>query len=281
MKDLNKIFLIICAVLLLIGCQKMDRPPLGEYETDSEITPATPLRFYLPFDSTTQTHSQLKFRYADSISSRPCFFPDASITSVPGINGLGVNNTDGNYLSYLNSNDFVKSTSISVAFWMKHDGVPANDAQFIFSVPSNSGYWANAAMFIILDHTGAGATKDSAVIKFLIADKKGDKWFELVKNDAGDTRMPRIYDNQWHHLAFTYDETASNMNIYKDGGLHATINWAGHGPLAIADGSVTGFRLGGKTTDWGKSYIGALDQFRLYNKALSAAEVKELYDNKK
>lgn len=281
MKSLNKILRAICSLLVLAGCQKMNRPPLGEYETDSEITPTTPLRFYLPFDSTAPVHSQLKFRYADSISGRPCFFPDASITSVPGVNGLGVNNTDGNYLSYLNTNDFVKSTSMSVAFWMKHGDVPANDAQFIFSIPSTSGFWANAAMFIILDHTGAKATKDSAVIKFLIADTKGDKWFELVKNDAGDTRMPGIYDNQWHHLAFTYDEITSDMKIYKDGALFQTIRWEGHGPLKISDGNVTGFRLGGKTTDWGKSYIGALDQFRLYNKALSTAEVKELYDNKK
>jgi len=38
--------------------------------------------------------------------------------------------------------------------------------------------------------------------------------------------------------------------------------------------------LGGKTTDWGKPFNGSLDQFRLYNKALTTAEVQSLFQNK-
>ena len=29
--------------------------------------------------------------------------------------------------------------------------------------------------------------------------------------------MYRILDNQWHHLAFAYDETTSDLAIYRDG----------------------------------------------------------------
>jgi hypothetical protein len=38
--------------------------------------------------------------------------------------------------------------------------------------------------------------------------------------------------------------------------------------------------VGGRTTDWGKSFNGSLDQFRLYNKALTAAEVQALFTSK-
>ncbi len=268
-------------MVILSACQKMERPALGDYPSDTPVTPTTALRFYVPFDSTSPEDAQLKFRFRDSISGNPCFPPNNSITSSNGISGKCFNNVDGTFLRYLNTNDFVNSTSMSIAFWMKHDGVPANDAQFVFSIPSTAGHWSNATMFLILDHTGAGATKEMAVLKLMIADSKGEKWFELVKNDAGDTRMPNIYDNNWHHLAFAYDEATSNMTIYRDGILFQTINWNGHGALSIEANKVDGFRLGGKTTDWGKSYIGSLDQLRLYNKALTTAEVQELFNNKK
>lgn len=273
-------FKLISAVLFMIGfasCQKKDRPALGDYTADKLVTPTTPLRFYVSFDSTSTEDKQLNERFKDSISGYPSFFPDASLTYGPGVHGTAFIGNGSKSLSYINANDFMKSTSFTVAFWEKHNGVTGSEAEFIMSVPSTQGHWSNAAMLLIIDNKGAGTTKDSAVIKLMVAQSSSvDNWFVL----DGANRMPNILDNQWHHLAFAYDETTSNMSIYRDGALFKVLSWAGHGPIKFDYTKTTGFYLGGKTTDWGIPFNGGLDQFRLYNKALSAAEVANLYTNR-
>ena len=132
-------------------------------------------------------------------------------------------------------------------------------------------------MLLILDHAGAGSTANAAVIKFMVAEVgNGDHWFELT----GANRMPGILDNQWHHMAFAYDQSTSEMKFYKNGQLWSTQSWAGHGPMNFDHSKYGAFYLGGKTTDWGKAFNGGLDQFRLYNKALTATEVAALYNSK-
>lgn len=261
----------------MVSCQKMEKPALGQYPEDKVVVPTTPLRFFVNFDSTTDADKQINVRFKDTVSGYPSFFPDASISYVNGVHGTAyMGNMDKN-LTYYNSNDFTSSTSFSIAFWEKHDGVPPEDAQFAMSIPSTAGHWSNSMMLLIFDHAKAGATKDSAIIKLMVAEVgNGDHWFEF----SGKNRVPNILDNQWHHLAFTYDETTSNLNLYVDGSLYNTQSWAGHGAIKMPADKATGFYLAGKTTDWGKAFDGGIDQFRLYNKPLSAAEVLDLYNNK-
>ncbi|WP_121356147.1 LamG domain-containing protein [Flavisolibacter nicotianae] len=277
----NKIsFKILAAVIAVAGfasCQKMDKPALGDYQKDNLVTPTTALRFFVSFDSTSAEDQQINKRFKDSVSGYPSFFPDASLKYGPGVHGTAYIGNGNKSLSYVNANDFMKSTSFTVAFWEKHNGVTGGDAEFVMSVPSTQGHWSNSAMLLIVDNKGAGTTLDSAVIKLMVAEVgNGDHWFELT----GNNRMPNILDNQWHHLAFAYDETTSNMSVYRDGVLYKVLSWAGHGPIKFDYTKVSGFYLGGKTTDWGKPFNGGLDQFRLYNKALSAAEVANLYNSK-
>ncbi len=270
----------LAAVLMISGlfsCQKMKQPALGDYPEDVTVTPSTPLRFYLNFDSSSAADNQINIRFKDSISGYPSFFPDASIKYGPGVRGTCYVGNTSKSLTYYNSNDFAKSTSFSVAFWEKKDGVPTGEAQFAFSIPSSVGHWSGGTMFLLFDHPGSGATTDQAVIKFFVLDASGENWFELT----GADRMPNIYDNEWHHLAFVYDETSSSMKFYRDGVLHATKNWGSHGAIRIDDSKVTSFLLGGKcVSGWGAEWGGSLDQFRMYNKALSAAEVQDLYTSK-
>lgn len=273
----NKFNLIIssAALLLVLGsCQKIERPELGEFDTDdNQVLLPGNLRFFTSFNYTDGPSP--RWNAKDSISNHPALlFP---LKYEPGINGNAIKGDGNKGVSYLNTNDFPKSTSFTVAFWEKHDGVPESDAEFVMSIPSTQGHWSNAAMLLIFDHKGSKATKDSAVIKLMVSEiGNGDHWFELT----GDNRMPKVLDNQWHHLAFAYDETTSNMKIYRDGVLWSTQSWAGHGPIKMDYNKVSGFYLGDKTTDWGKAFNGSLDQFRLYNTALSAAEIQKLYQNK-
>jgi hypothetical protein len=268
---------IVCGIALS-SCQKMSKPPLGDYPQNNVVTPTTPLRFYVSFDSAAAEDKQINLRFKDSISGNPSFFPDNSISVVPGVHGTAFKGNLDNNLSYLNVNDWGKSTSFTVAFWEKKSGINNSDAEFVFSIPSTAGHWSNSNMLLIFDHKGAGSTADSSVVKLMVAENSGavDHWFELT----GSNRLAGVTDGQWHHLAFAYDEATSQMKIYKDGALYNTQSWAGHGAIKMDNSKATGFYLGGKTTDWGKAFNGSIDQFRLYNKALSATEIQNLYTSK-
>lgn len=265
------------AMVLISGCQKMKRPELGDYAKDNPVTPTTPLRFYLSFDSTSADDKQINLRFKDSVSNYPSFFPDASVTFGPGVRGTAYIGNGDKSLTYLNLNDWGKSTSFTIAYWMKHDGSTGGDAEFLMSIPSTQGHWSNSGMLLILDNTGAGTTATQAVFKLMVAEiGNGDHWFETT----GSNKVPGVLDNKWHHMAWAYDEATSNMNLYVDGALFKTLSWSGHGPMKFDYTKWTGFYLGGKTTDWGKPYVGGIDQVRFYNKALSAAEVQALFANK-
>jgi hypothetical protein len=79
-----------------------------------------------------------------------------------------------------------------------------------------------------------------------------------------------LEQNRWHHLLFTYDGT--NTRLYLNGSLKS-------GPAAQtapAVDSATLFIMG--TTNTSYSCKGILDDVRIYNRALSAAEAVLLYN---
>ncbi len=74
-----------------------------------------------------------------------------------------------------------------------------------------------------------------------------------------------------HVTTFVYDATAGNIMAYLDGNL---VNTVAQAPFTV---SGTGpFKVMGYGTNVGAPAGGKLDEFRLYNRALSAAEVQSL-----
>jgi hypothetical protein len=281
-KDLLKIMAVAIPALAILGCQKMERPTLSsDYPQDHQVTPTTPLRFFLSFDSTTSEDQQINIRFKDSISGYPSFFPASSITYSGGINGTAYDGPTDAFLSYVNPNDFVSTAeSFTIAFWEKRNGAPSGNAAFVYNITSTNGNWANTSMFLLFDWSNP-ANNDSAILKLYVVDKNvSDAWLTW----EGPNRVPGIQDNNWHHLAFVYDAATSKMTLYVDGVPNGHVpEWAGHGPVNMDGTKVSGFNVGGRnTTDlgWGQEWGGALDQFRLYNTALSAAEVQSLFTGK-
>ena len=71
----------------------------------------------------------------------------------------------------------------------------------------------------------------------------------------------------WTHLAMTYDGTS--VRLYVNGTLTTTT--AAPGSLASSSGVL---RIGGNNI-WGEYFSGLIDEVRLYNRALSAAEIQQ------
>ena len=272
------------------ACQKMDRPELGDYTRDAN-PPGGPLKFYVAFDGTT---TDPLMNAVDSIRAT---FPSANpLAPADGISGKALQGERTKAVRYAAPNDFARSTSMSVAFWMKHSP-HAGGAEFVFSMPTSNSDWPSNQFFMLIEDQGQ-STAQLAAVKFVIQ----GQWFEFV----GEKRIQGgLLDGNWHHLVVSYDETTSKLSYFMDGqqltGLDASVTdvkKANPDPNApnptIPRGAlnftnINGFIIGGTNKhvgisgpgdDWIQSYSGQLDQFRLYDKPLTAAEVQELFNGK-
>ncbi len=282
MKTIYKfLFLGLIAASVLPACQKENRPKLGEYETDDSRPPLTegPLRFFVPFGDDPQKRYEAK----DSVSGDPAQVFPFDLTE--GVNGKGVQFTDaGRAIKYMTVNDMGSATSFSIAFWMKN--TEKGRTEFLFSL-TDAKYngWHHSAVFLLLEK----GTPSAVTLKLGLM----DQWLEFPDNNQ--FKKP-LMDGNWHHLAFVYDETTSKMNYFFDGELvtdvpagatNVTKNGAPRGAVdfstvknLVLGGWNKHAALAGPTDDWIRSFTGAMDQFRIYKKALTAAEVRELFVGK-
>ena len=274
------------------SCKKLSRPALGDFPKDNDarfpLYPGGPLKFYAAFDGIS---TNPLMNAVDSV--RANFPSDNPFVSVAGITGKAIQaaSTKDKAIKYPSANDFGKSTSVTVAYWLKN--VPATDGEpeFHFSLPSKD-YWHESAMFLLVEKGGTNPDNSSAsgmACTFAVQ----DHWVEF----RGVNKLPNVLNGNWHHLAFVYDQTTSKVTAYVDG---AAVAYTGSGNILTDGGNplgpikfpanVTNFVLGGwnkhvsgaggAQDSWIHAYSGSMDQFRLYGKALSASEISALYNSK-
>jgi hypothetical protein len=80
-------------------------------------------------------------------------------------------------------------------------------------------------------------------------------------------------DNQWHHAVGTFD--GSNLRIYVDGNLQGSLVTTTQVYYPATGAAAIG-RDGDNNTGY---FSGLIDEVRIYNRALTADEVTDLYNN--
>jgi hypothetical protein len=80
--------------------------------------------------------------------------------------------------------------------------------------------------------------------------------------------------NEWHHAFVVADRRTNQLRVYFDGVERLGVSLASLGAMANA----TAFDLGRVTGDSTRSFAGVLDDVRVYNRALGAAEVVALFN---
>ncbi|MFT3682239.1 MAG: LamG domain-containing protein [Ferruginibacter sp.] len=273
----NKIIncgICLAGIFIMAGCQKMERPALGNYPVD-KYDPTGPLRFYTAFDITDADPLQ---QAKDSVFENTPL--DNPLAQVDGVSGKGIQGSDGHAIKYPSANLFSTATSCTIALWVNNTVNP--NTELYFSLVDKD-YWHASSAFLLVEH----AKIDACTFKFALM----DHWVEYTNQSF----TKPLFNGQWHHMAFVYDETTSKLSIYFDGVEVPTPGTSGNftkdgaplGKLNLKNGSnlvIGGWNkhagLDGPTDDWIKSYSGKMDQFRLYARALSASEVLALYNSK-
>ncbi|MEO8416051.1 MAG: LamG domain-containing protein [Ginsengibacter sp.] len=253
--------LALSLVIILVSCQKLAKPALGDYPKDSN-PPGGPLKFYAAMDGTS----------VDSV--RANFGIDNSATYTGGISGEAYQGSATSYIKYGKPNDFAKSSSFTIAFWIKKTPQAAGSGtNFAFSLNAKGYSWTNAKLFLEFEDW---STPTLGNCKFYLM----DQWIEYTNANG----MPNVTNGSWHHLAFTYDGTTSQFVSYIDGVIFKTNTVGTLGPVNFGD--IDDFTIGGPNqythdqNTWMGFWEGQIDQFRLYNAVLLPADIQALFTNK-
>ena len=101
----------------------------------------------------------------------------------------------------------------------------------------------------------------------------------MQRGDGAIARSRPIADGTWHQVAVTRTE-AGVQSVYIDGRLHSTVNGAGGAVTSFFNslGAVQDVAADGVTNQGGYNYLNNtdLDDVRIYNHALTAAEINAL-----
>ena len=115
----------------------------------------------------------------------------------------------------------------------------------------------------------------------VLKETSGDLAYALYANDDGSrpagyvqiggvhgvaTGTAVVPINTWTHLTYTYD--GARMRLYVNGTLVRTVTRTGN--IVLSTGAL---RIGGNSS-WGEYFTGLIDDVRVYNRALSLAEVQ-------
>ena len=170
-------------------------------------------------------------------------------------NGGGFNGSD-NYVDVVDNSTLDLETEWTVTAWVRREG--GCDTSNYSKIVSK---WNN--YFIATDCVSG----------------KDNKLYGCVGTGSGhtcnggnrDTTLPL---NEWHFLAFIYSESTQTANLYMDAEIVHTIT-----DVSATAGSSYDLYFGvpyDSVTD--QHFNGKMDEVRIYNRALSAREIQQLYE---
>lgn len=260
--------LAVAAVTLgLSSCQKefdpaSYAPPLniGGYSSSKEIASAN-LVAYWSFDG----------NLIDSVSNTAGVSTGTGFS--PGNKGQALQGALNSYVTAAPSANVVALKSFTVTTWI-NTPPPTTGIIGIFSLSNPKEFWGNIEVFI-----ENGSTNENGKLRIHI-NNGGDKTYEA-------NNVLNLFD-KWVGLAISYDETTGAVKVYVNGsrassgtvsGLTGPLNFVNTGQIVFGTAqfqtSPSSTSASGKQ-EWASYLTGQLDEFRIYNKALSDEEVGAL-----
>jgi hypothetical protein len=151
--------------------------------------------------------------------------------------------------------------TFSISFWIKSSfNINTEGSHHTFAI-SRNGLGDNNGIYILFYN---GYSDGGRVIDVMVKDN-------LIRAISYNDGESGIDDNEWHHITFTKEET--NAKIFLDGNLLREVN-----DVPISANHTHNLRLGAAQPDSDyRSYVGLMDQVRVFNRALSANQVQALY----
>ncbi|KRT14402.1 hypothetical protein ASU31_19715 [Pedobacter ginsenosidimutans] len=264
----TKYFLLMAAVTLgLSSCQKKFDPSsyapalnIGGYTSAKQIAPSN-LVSYFAFDG----------GLIDSASNTTGV--NTGTTFGTGIKKQSLQGALNSYVLATPSNKVAALKSFTVSEWF-NSPAPSTGIIGLFTLANTTQFWGNIEIFI-----ENGSTATDGKLRIHLNQGGSDKEYQVngVQNLFG----------KWVNLTVSYDQTTSTVKVYINGSRVAAIASTATGPLAFTNtgkfvfGTVQFQTTPSQTTgttkqDWASFLTGQIDEVRLFDKALTDAEVSAL-----
>lgn len=291
------IYIMFFGGVMVTSCSKDDdkTDPITDGKTDPSTIAAANLIYYWNFENSPQ----------DKIGNKGT--ATGTITYVTGRRGKAYQGAVDSYISWdvALTDKIALLKGYTIATWIKApkaNGGPSmlfqiTGTEFLGSLSflqENNGDNLSDTIAFKASFTKKGALN-----------KDGDAGY--VGHDWNKSKKEFIAD-KWLHVAINYDPATSKAKVYINGNFLMTTTGASddevryqgdpggignpNGQPLLGDlnmalnasgnkgiiGSWANKRFGTATDDWMKDYLGMIDELRVYDKALTATEVKSLYD---
>ncbi|MFB3387176.1 LamG domain-containing protein [Flavobacterium sp. LAR06] len=248
-------------------------------------------------DDVAATHLVSKFSFDGNIADSKNGITDGSETNVTygtGIKGEAYQGSANSFIAYNTvASSIVNLKSVTISMWIKTDP-HTGGAQSLFMLPKKTDFWGN--IFTLIEGTGPAATMllKNHVQKDVMP---SIPWAGQFIEHGGTNVLANMFGS-WKHLLWTYNGTSSTYSLYIDGQKivlpesiskrYASDPLTGGLPYGeLANSEVSKFIIGGYQqhlgTPWGApdgwmlNYTGSMDEFRIYDAALTDNEVVALY----
>jgi hypothetical protein len=288
MKKFLKFSGALFTVMLMVGimtssCSKSNNDP-NAGKTDPSTIAAANLIAYFPFESEPAVGAAVEksnstITYVKKVGA-------ASFVTGRRGNGYKGSATEA-YLEYnIAAGTALKTLSeFTMACWIKTP-VTTSGAAKIFSVNGGDSFMGNLVMI-----QESQALGDSVDMKMFLFASTSPAW----KGQDIRKQSNKFLNDKWYHIVGIYRKSTSTMEYYANGLLVLTsIRYSdgvpASGPQPVLGAITLGQdmtklhfgawaqQIAGTPEAWMTYYKGIVDEYRIYNKALSATEVKALYD---
>lgn len=285
------VYIFIAAAFMVLSCTKI--------ETDDDFTPGDPPPVPGGYTNSNQIAADNLISYwafdgnlIDSITGASV--TNNGVTFSDGWKGQAYQGSPTAYCTFEPNSSLQQLKSYTISFWINS---PLNTGAIgIFTLARTDDFWGN--LDIYQDNGGAA---NNAVFKVHMFNKSVP-W-------AGQFMDTKVNFGSWIQLVITYDAASSVFNIYQNG-TSIGVNSAGNPSNSIApklNGSDPGappvtpygnlsflnatkaafgafqfqtnpsLTSGAGPQSWANNFTGRIDEFRIYDKALTTPEVAALY----
>ena len=247
-------------------------PPIGDYTSSDEVAAASLVAKW-SFDGNLTEAKQNLNGTATNTS-----FTD-------GIKSQALQGSENGYVVYDNAGPALSSLkSFTVSFWIKIDTAFCCGATQVFQIENTADFWSN--MTVYFETPGPD---DS--LRFRMQFHKEGVAYNNTFLEQKMGQQSNIL-GKWTQVVATYDGATSTFRSYLNSGKAGEIkpqagpsgpdlgelNFVNPGRLIFGTWKQ---KIGATGDPWMQNFKGALDEFRIYNKALTDLEISALYQLEK
>src|SRR3989338_4678354 len=184
----------------------------------------------------------------------------------------------GQALSFDGSNDYVirdasspvTAYPVTMCAWFKLNTLPGNNAYRVIVMVGDDASSGGVPKNLLTLHIAESGTVPFGDNNKIIAMDRGasDVATGLAQSSSAAVA------NRWYYACGVF-ESSTRRSLYVDGTLHSTDTTSAGGLTGSADRMIAGNWI--QTTGDNDPFDGLIDDVRIYNRALSADEIKRLY----